>query len=268
MTNWMLRGLVFGAAMVVVRVVQGALINVWQTQAGLISIGLLLLFLIGVVFWGVIDGRADAAANPDPDRRSDLAMTWLLAGLVAGILSGLVSWLIGGLKWPLIGVVDKAMYVGGLINELTVFAAFTALVVFLGGISGVTLGRYLIDRAGAYTPQRGGSGEEDRADTDVFAAVRSDEAAAAEGGSWPQEQPTAVATAEREDYGSPEAYSEEGEETTEAVSTAHSEDKTEKIPWPPKAETTEAIPTHEPAEATEEVPTKADTEHTTKRDED
>jgi hypothetical protein len=249
MTYWMLRGLVFGGAMVVVRLFQGSLINVWQTHAGLISIVLLLLFLAGVVMWGVLDGRADAAANPDPDRRSDLAMTWLLAGLVAGAVSGAVTWLIG--------VFYKALYVGGLINELTVFAAFTALLVFLGGISGVTLGRFLIDRKGAYTPQRGG-GEEDRADTDVFAAVRSDEAAA-EGGARPQEQPSAVATAEREKYGAP-AHSEEGEETTEAVSPAHSEEKTGKIHWPPpqSAEATEVIPTHE-------------TEHTepsAKRDED
>jgi hypothetical protein len=235
MTYWMLRGLVFGGAMVVVRLFQGSLINVWQTQAGLISIVLLLLFLAGVVAWGVLDGRADAAANPDPDRRSDLAMTWLLAGLVAGVVSGAVTWLIG--------VFYKALYVGGLINELTVFAAFTALLVFLGGISGVTLGRFLIDRSGAYTPHHGG-GQEDRADTDVFAAVRSDEAAA-EGGARPQEQPSAVATAEREEYGAP-AYSEEGEETTEAVSPAHSEEKTEKNPWPPhSAEATEVIPTHE-----------------------
>ena len=92
----------------------------------------------------------------------------------------------------------------------------------------------------------------------MFAAVRSDEAAA-EGGARPQEQPSAVATAEREEYGAP-AYSEEGEETTEAVSPAHSEEKTGKIPWPPpqSAEATEVIPTHE-------------TEHTepsAKRDED
>ena len=94
MTNWMLRGLVYGAAMVVVRLFQGTLISVWQTQAGLISIALLLLFIVGVVAWGVIDGREDAAANPDPDRRGDLAMTWLLAGLVAGLVSGAVTWLI------------------------------------------------------------------------------------------------------------------------------------------------------------------------------
>lgn len=256
MTNWMLRGLVFGGAMVVVRLFQGTLIDVWQTQAGLISIVLLVVFLAGVVFWGVVDGRADAAANPDPDRRSDLAMTWLLAGLVAGVVSGAVTWLIG--------VFYKSLYVGGLINELTVFAAFTALLVFLGGISGVTLGRFLIDRAGAYTPQRGGGGEEDRADTDVFAAVGSDEsAAAADGGAWRQEQPSAVATAEREDHRGSEAYSEEADDTTEAVSPAHSEGETEKIPWPPhSAETTEAIPTHETAESTEH------TEPAAKRDED
>src|ERR1700678_2077263 len=121
MTNWMLRGLVFGGAMFVVRLFQGTLISVWQTHAGLISIVLLLLFLAGAVAWGFIDGREDAASNPDPDRRGDLAMTWLLAGLIAGILSGLVTWLIGGMKWPLIGVIYKALYVGGLINELTTF---------------------------------------------------------------------------------------------------------------------------------------------------
>lgn len=90
----MLRGLVYAAAMVVVRLFQGALINAWQTQAGLFSVVLLLLFIIGVAVWGVLDGRADAIANPDPDRRGDLAMTWLLAGLVAGLVSGAVSWLI------------------------------------------------------------------------------------------------------------------------------------------------------------------------------
>ncbi len=169
MSNWLLRGLVFGAAMVVVRLFQGTLISVWQTQAAIISIVLLLLFLVGVVIWGLIDGREDASSHPDPDRRDDLAMTWLLAGLVAGLLSGVVTWLIA--------VFYKALYVGGLINELTTFAAFTALVVFLGAIAGVTVGRWRVDRKGAYKQQDGTSGgDEERADTDVFAAVRADHA--------------------------------------------------------------------------------------------
>lgn len=72
MTNWMLRGLAFAAAMVVLRLFQGALINAWQMLSGLISLVLLLLFAIGGVVWGVMDGRADAKASPDPDRRK----TW------------------------------------------------------------------------------------------------------------------------------------------------------------------------------------------------
>jgi hypothetical protein len=222
----MLRGLVFGAAMVVVRLFQGTLISVWQTQAALISIVLLVLFIVGVVIWGLFDGREDAASNPDPDRREDLAMTWLLAGLIAGLLSGVVTWLIA--------VFYKALYVGGLINELTTFAAFTALVVFLGAIAGVTVGRWRIDRAGAYKPQSGATGGDDeRADTDVFAAVRSEQAAT-EGARWPQEQSTAVATAERGDYPAPTAYSQEAAETAEAPA-AHSTEKTE------------VLPTHEPS---------------------
>jgi len=250
MTNWMLRGLVFGAAMVVVRLFQGTLINVWQTQAALISIVLLLLFIVGVVIWGLIDGREDAASNPDPDRREDLAMTWLLAGLVAGLVSGVVTWLVS--------IFYKSLYVGGLINELTTFAAFTALVVFLGAIAGVTVGRWRIDRAGNYKPQSKGGSDEDRADTDVFAAVRSDQAAT-EGAERPQEQSTAVATAERDEHDAPTTYSEEADQPTEAVSSAHTEEKTGKIPWPPpSAQKTEALPTHESAAPTEHITTQGE----------
>jgi hypothetical protein len=218
----MLRGLVFAGAMVVVRLFQGTLIDVWQTQAGLISIVLLILFIAGVVAWGVLDGRTDARENPDPDRRGDLAMTWLLSGLVAGLVSGAVTWLIGTFY--------KSLYVGGLINELTTFAAFTALLVFLGGIGGVTLGRWLIDRKGEYAP-REGAGDEDRVDTDVFSAVRSDEATA-EGGAWRQEEPRSVATADREEDGAATApaYSEETREhgePTEAVATEREAERTE-----------------------------------------
>ena len=138
MSKWLLRGLVFAALMVFIRLVQGAAINAWETKAGLISVTLVVLFAIAVFVWGFIDGRADARANPDPDRREDLAMTWLLAGLFAGIVSGAVAWLIS--------LVYKGLYVGGLVNELTTFAAFTALLTFLAAIAGVAVGHFVIDR--------------------------------------------------------------------------------------------------------------------------
>lgn len=208
----MLRGLVFAAAMVVLRLLQGALINAWQTQAGLISIALLILFVIGVVIWGVLDGRADAKAQPDPDRRQDLAMTWLLAGLVAGILSGAVSWLIA--------LVYQGLYTGGLLNEVTTFAAFTALLVFVPGIIGVAVGRWRIDRNPPPRPH--GAADEERADTDVFSAVRGDEAPTGEipaqtaPGARAEERTGSIATAERD-------------APTETIPTAGDDAKTEVI---------------------------------------
>jgi hypothetical protein len=171
MSKWLLRGLVFAALMVIVRLLQGAMINAWETKASLISIVLVALYAIAVFIWGIADGRADARANPDPDRRADLAMTWLLAGLLAGIVSGLVAWFIS--------LFYKSLYVEALLNEVTTFAAFTALVVFLFSIAGVALGRWMVDRKAPESPHHGTSVTDDeRADTDVFAAVRHDEGAA------------------------------------------------------------------------------------------
>jgi MFS family permease len=167
MRSWLLRGLVFAFLMVVLRLVQGAMINTWETQAGLISVFLVVVYFIAVVVWGYLDGRSDARAQPDPDRRSDLAMTWLIAGLIAGILSGAVCWFIS--------LFYKGLYVGGLVNELTTFAAFTALLVFVGAVIGFGVGRFLTDRQynkeGA-PPRRTG---EENVDTDVFEAVREGE---------------------------------------------------------------------------------------------
>ncbi|MDT7793174.1 MAG: hypothetical protein QOD59_2610 [Mycobacterium sp.] len=168
MSKWLLRGLVFAALMVIVRLVQGAMINAWETKAGLISAVLIVLFAIAVFVWGVLDGRADARANPDPDRRGDLAMTWLLAGLFAGIVSGAVTWLIS--------LIYKSLYVEALVNEVTTFAAFTALLVFLASVAGVSLGRWLVDRNLEKQPRQHhglaeAAADQDRADTDVFAAV-------------------------------------------------------------------------------------------------
>ncbi|MEZ0339769.1 B-4DMT family transporter [Mycobacterium sp. pV006] len=166
MSKWLLRGLVFAALMVIVRLLQGAMINAWETKAGLISVILVSVFAVIALVWGYIDGRGDANRNPDPDRRDDYAMTWLLAGLFAGVVSGFVAWLIG--------LFYQNLYVEGLINEITTFAAFTALLVFLSAIIGVAVGRWLVDRKRPDEPRRR-EGDDDRADTDVFAAVRDDE---------------------------------------------------------------------------------------------
>ena len=47
MSKWLLRGLVFAALMVFIRLVQGTAINIWETKAMLISITLVVLFAIG-----------------------------------------------------------------------------------------------------------------------------------------------------------------------------------------------------------------------------
>src|SRR5690606_35434600 len=146
MSKWLLRGLVFAALMVILRLLQGALINAWETRAGTISVALVVAYALVVLMWGFADGRADARANPDPDRRADLAMTWLLAGLFAGIVSGAVAWFIG--------VFYKNLYVEGLINELTTFAAFTALLVFLSAIVWVAVGHKVIVRKAVEQPRR------------------------------------------------------------------------------------------------------------------
>ncbi len=190
MNSWLLRGLAFAAGMVIVRLVQGTLINQYATKAGLISIVLVALFAIAAFLWGLFDGRSDANANPDPDRRRDLAMTWLLAGLVAGVVSGAIAWVIS--------LFYKNVYVEGLINEVTTFAAFTALVVFLPAIAAAAIGRWLVDRGRPDEPRRR-FGEA----ADVFDAASEDDNTGpipghGAGESAAQEQPSAVATAERD----------------------------------------------------------------------
>lgn len=164
MTTWLPRGLVFAAGMVLLRLVQGTLINTYPTNAGTISLLLVVVFCLAALAWGFLDGTADARANPDPDRRRDLAMRWLLAGLVAGVVSGVVVWLIS--------LFYRNIYADGLGPEITAFAAFTALSVFLPATFAVAIGRWLVDRGRPDTPRRpGADGEE----TDVFDAVRDED---------------------------------------------------------------------------------------------
>lgn len=196
MTTWLSRGLVFAAGMVLLRLVQGTLINTFPTHSGLISVLLVVLFGIATAVWGYLDGTEDARANADPDRRRDLAMRWLLAGLVAGVLSGFVVWVIS--------LVYRNVYVDGLIPEVTAFAAFTALLVFVPAIIGVAVGRNLVDRRRPDEPRRRVT---DGTETDVFDAVREDDRTgpippipASSGGAvdYPEEYPSQVAVAERE----------------------------------------------------------------------
>lgn len=195
MRSWLLRGLVFAVGMVVVRLVQGTLINMYETKAGLISVVLVVLFGIAAFVWGLLDGRADAEVQEDPDRRRDLAMTWLLAGLVAGLLSGAVAWLLS--------LFYRNLYVEGLVSELTTFAAFTALVVFIPAVAAVAIGRWLVDRKRPpFVRRRVTDGDPQ---TDVFDAVRDDDARTgpipglAGGSAAAAEEHGSVATAQRDD---------------------------------------------------------------------
>lgn len=197
MTTWLSRGLVFAAGMVLLRLVQGTLINTYPTNAGTISVLLLTIFGIGALVWGFLDGVSDARANPDPDRRRDLAMRWLLAGLAGGVISGAVVWLIS--------LVYHTIYADGLGPEVTAFAAFTALTVFLPAMLAVAIGRWSVDRRSTDSSRRRGA---DGSEVDVFDVVRDDDrtgpippipAAVAAGADYAEEYPSQVALAEREE---------------------------------------------------------------------
>ncbi|EUA61435.1 hypothetical protein I542_1574 [Mycobacteroides abscessus 1948] len=118
--------------MVLVRVVQGLAISLWETHGTAINIVLVLVFLAAVTAWAVADGRGDAQRNPDPDRREDLAMWWLLGGIFAGVVSGLVIWLIS--------LFNDGIYAASILAELTTTAAFVALLVFVPAMAGVFAG--------------------------------------------------------------------------------------------------------------------------------
>ena len=202
MTTWLFRGLVFAALWTIERFVQGTLVNLPGTKSGLISIGLAALMTIPAFLWGLLDGRADAKASPDPDYRHDLAMRWLMAGLVAGALSGIVCYIISKLT--------VNMYAGNIFTEITTIASFTALMVFLPAIIACSVGRWLVDRVTPYEGRRRLEGY----DSDVFERVQRDDdfidaqreariAPAVEAADYPEtfthrSNPTQVQLAERE----------------------------------------------------------------------
>lgn len=209
MTTWLPRGLLFAIGMVLLRLVQGSLVNASPTHAGSISISLVALFGLAALIWGFFDGVSDARANPDPDRRRDLAMRWLLAGLFAGVVSGIVCFIIARFY--------KAIYADGIVPEVTAYAAFTALMMFLPAMITIVIGRWVIDRRRPYAPRHHGEGDvfesvyDHEPRTGPIAPVGAAAAAAASAVDYPDEYPAQVAVAERE------AYQDETEEITAQI---------------------------------------------------
>jgi hypothetical protein len=111
--------------------------------------------------------------------------------------------------------------------------------VFLPGIIGATIGRWRVDRNPPPRPEAGPDAE--RADTDVFSAVRADEAPT---GEVPVPQGAAQSDAR-----------------TAAVATAEREAPTETIPTIEREGTTEAIPTAGDDAKTEVIRTDTDPKH-------
>ncbi|MGH3727042.1 MAG: B-4DMT family transporter [Mycobacterium sp.] len=160
-TQWLTRGAVLAVLMVLVRVVQGLAISVWETHVTAINVVLMIVFVAAVAGWALVDGRRDAQRNPDPDHRDDLAMWWLLAGIFAGAVSGLVVWLIS--------LFNHGIYAAGILAELTTTAAFIGLLVFVPAMAAVFGGRLLVDR------KEKEHAALQQSNTDVFQAVQEEE---------------------------------------------------------------------------------------------
>jgi len=66
----------------------GALINGVRNQGLIISISLLVIFVIVVALWDTSMAGPTRAPTPTRTAATNLAMTWLVAGLFAGLVSG------------------------------------------------------------------------------------------------------------------------------------------------------------------------------------
>ncbi|MFG3615263.1 B-4DMT family transporter [Nocardia sp. NPDC047654] len=140
MNAWVLRAIVLGALVVLLRAALGFAMVYWPTHGAWMR-ALALIVLVGAaLYWGFLDGRKDRAAQPDPDRGTDLTLLWLKAAVVAGVGSGLAAWLLDWL--PKFDLGDN-----GLLFELTAAAAFIVLLIFIFALIGVGIGRALADRA-------------------------------------------------------------------------------------------------------------------------
>lgn len=140
MISWVLRAVVLGALTVVLRAALGFGMVHWPTQGQWMRILCLIVLVVAGVAWGLLDGRKDRRANPDPEKGgADLTMRWLKAGVVGGLGSGLAAWLVDFL--PKFDLGDN-----GLLFELTAGAAFIVLMIFIPAMIGVAIGRLLVGR--------------------------------------------------------------------------------------------------------------------------
>lgn len=140
MNAWVLRAIVLGALVVVLRAALGFAMVYWPTHGAWMRALALIVLVTAALYWGFLDGRKDRAAQPDPDRGTDLTLLWLKAAVVAGVGSGLAAWLLDWL--PKFDLGDN-----GLLFELTASAAFIVLLIFIFALIGVGIGRALADRA-------------------------------------------------------------------------------------------------------------------------
>ncbi|MFD7843169.1 B-4DMT family transporter [Nocardia sp. NPDC059764] len=141
MNAWVLRAVGLGALTVVLETLLGVGMRYWPTAGVWMRILSLIVLVGAVVMWGLLDGRSDRQANPDPEHGTDLTMRWLKAALAAGVGSQLVAWILDFI--PGFDLGDQ-----GLVFNVTSAAAFIVLLIFIPAMLGVVLGRWLVGREG------------------------------------------------------------------------------------------------------------------------
>ncbi|WP_154789463.1 B-4DMT family transporter [Nocardia aurantiaca] len=141
MNAWVLRAMGLGALTVGLEILLGFGMRYWPTSGAWMRILSLIVLVAAVIAWGWLDGRSDRRANPDPEHGADLTMRWLKAALAGGIGAGLVAWILDFI--PGFDLGDQ-----GLVFNITSGAAFIVLLIFIPGMLGVALGRWLAGRDG------------------------------------------------------------------------------------------------------------------------
>lgn len=153
MNGWLVRGIGFALVVVIVRAVLGFAISTWPLHGSLLRILALVFVILVSVLVGFLDGRRDRLKYPDPERGTDLTILYLKAAVLGGLVAGALAWIID--QVPTFDLGDNALFF-----EMTSGAAFVVLLIFLPGMLGVTIGRWLAGRKNG-TPRK--EGKESRA---------------------------------------------------------------------------------------------------------